>query len=134
MKKFLLILSLLVFISNLVGAEGSKDPVPYAPEEFPSWARALRRGEIVALGLFPFVFLFSSLAYDTFRFAASGGNPNYAPGPFQSPGASPLTQQERIGVLMVSISVSALLSFVDYLIETRKPVDRTSYGNSADSH
>jgi hypothetical protein len=138
MKKSILLCCLLLVLGTVEGetvwAEGSRDPVPYSPEEFPAWAHALRRGEIVALGLFPFVFLFSSLAYDTFRFAASGGNPNYAPGPFQSPGASPLSTQERVGVLAVSISVSALLAFVDYIIETRKPVDRRSHGNPQDSH
>lgn len=138
MKKSILLCCLLLVFLVLVGkqvwAESPKDPVPYTPEEFPSWAHALRRGEIVALGLFPFVFLFSSLAYDTFRFAASGGNPNYAPGPFQSPGALPLSQQERVGVLLVSISVSALLAFVDYIIETRKPDERSSHGNPQDSY
>ncbi len=131
MKRLLLVCCLLFQILNLIWAGGPTDPVPYAPEEFPSWARALRRGEIVALGVFPFVFLFSSLAYDTFRFAASGGNPNYAPGPFQNPGASPLSSQERMGVLLVSVSVSALLAFVDFLIETKKPINQRSYGNSA---
>ncbi len=136
MKRFLPAFCLLFFLGNWVWTEDlkTKDPVPYAPEEFPSWARALRRGEIVALGLFPFVFLFSSLAYDTFRFAASGGNPNYAPGPFQNPGAAPLSQQERMGVLVVSVSVSALLAFVDYIIETKKPIDRRSHGHSTDTN
>lgn len=138
MKKSILLCCLLLLFGVIVAeqgwAESPKDPIPYTPGEFPSWAHALRRGEIVALGLFPFVFLFSSLAYDTFRFAASGGNPNYAPGPFKSPGALPLSQQERIGVLGVSISVSALLAFVDYIIETRKPVDRRSHGNPQDSY
>ncbi|MCX7788775.1 MAG: hypothetical protein N2442_13890 [Spirochaetes bacterium] len=136
MKRFLLVFCLIFLLGDLARAEGSRptDPVPYAPEEFPSWARALRRGEIVALGLFPFVFLFSSLAYDTFRFAASGGNPNYAPGPFQSPGASPVSQHERMGVLVVSISVSALLAFLDFVIESKKPIDRRSHGNSSDTN
>ncbi len=114
-------------LAGLVYGQNSSEPVPYEPEEFPSWARSLRRGEIIAVGLFPFMFLFSSLAYDTFRFAASGGDPDYAPGPFQSPGASPLSQHEKIGVLTVSISLSALLAFVDYLIEKRKPETHKTY-------
>ncbi|GAB4369121.1 MAG: hypothetical protein Kow009_05770 [Spirochaetales bacterium] len=134
MKKFLCLLFAWSLVVGMAGAESALDPVPYSPEEFPPWARALRRGEVVALGLFPFVFLFSSLAYDTFRFAASGGNPNYAPGPFQSPGGSPLSQQERVGVLLVSISVSTLLAFVDHLIETRKPIERSSHGNLQDTN
>ena len=42
-------------------AESTQDAEPYKPEEFPSWARSLRRGEIIAFGLLPFAFLFTSL-------------------------------------------------------------------------
>ncbi|MFQ3619742.1 MAG: hypothetical protein SNJ78_02245 [Spirochaetales bacterium] len=120
MKRLLCLVLVFLHLGLSIESQSSKDPVPYAPEEFPSWARALRRGEIIALGLFPFVFLFSSLSYSTFRFASSGGDPRYAPGPFQSPGAPPLSQTEKGGVLLVSVSISFLLAFVDFLIESRK--------------
>ena len=49
-------------------AGDDETPVPYDPEEFPQWARDLRRGEIVATGSFPLTLLASRLLYGLGRF------------------------------------------------------------------
>ena len=96
-------------------------PVPYGPDEFPGWSRSLRRTEIIALGLFPFAYLFTSLAYDTGRYAMHSYDSRYAPGPFRSADFAGRTSADTRNVIMISISLSALLAVVDLIIEESKP-------------
>ncbi|MDR3200327.1 MAG: hypothetical protein LBT68_02605 [Spirochaetales bacterium] len=96
-------------------------PAPYEPDEFPGWSRSLRRAEIITLGLFPFVFVFSSLAYDTGRFAVHNFDNRYAPGPFGSADSVSRSGADTRNVIILSISLSALLAAVDFFIEQGKP-------------
>ncbi|MDR1625818.1 MAG: hypothetical protein LBT33_04695 [Spirochaetia bacterium] len=96
-------------------------PEPYAPDEFPYGIRALRRAEIITLGLFPFAYFFSSFAYDTGRYAMHGFNSSYAPGPFASAERVSRSESDTRNVILISISLSALLAAVDFFIELDEP-------------
>ena len=110
----------LCLLSLPVFAQTRAAPEPYGPDEFPSWARSLRRGEIIAVGLFPFVYFFSTFAFESGRFFAGGMDPRYAPGPVRSADGEPLSRNQKHGIILVSISLSMVLALVDHLIEGRK--------------
>ena len=99
----------------------STEPVPYAPDEFPVWSRRLRRAEIITLGLFPFAFIFTSLAYDMGRYSMHNFDSRYAPGPFGSADKVSRSSADTRNVVIISLSLSAVLAVVDLLIEESKP-------------
>lgn len=96
-------------------------PQPYEPDEFPFGLRALRRAEIITLGLFPFAYLFSSFAYDTGRYAMHDFDAGYAPGPFASAGRVSRSSTDARNVILISISLSAILAAVDFFLELGEP-------------
>lgn len=114
-------LTLLICIGPLPAQEMETAPEPYAPDEFPGWARDLRRGEIIALGSFPVVLLLSNIGYDVVRFGresleAGEWNYTYAPWFFGPPDKPPLTEDERIGVLLTAAGLSIGVAVVDFII------------------
>ena len=122
----LLILLLLPFSSaaqsqNPASPPENKEPQPYEPEEFPGWSQKLRRVEIITLGLFPFAFVFSSLAYDVGRYSVHHFDSRYAPGFFGSADRVSRSSDDTRNVIILSISLSALLAIVDLIIEENKP-------------
>jgi hypothetical protein len=128
-RKFCLLVFLFLFAAFSLSAQSdapasvpaSTLPEPYAPDEFPYGARALRRAEIIALGLFPFAYLFSSFAYDAGRYAMHDFNSGYAPGPFASAERVGRSSSDTRNVILISISLSALLAAVDFFIELSEP-------------
>jgi hypothetical protein len=100
-------------------------PVPYDPEEFPQWARDLRRGEIIALGAFPLSMVITSFAYELGRFgyysARDGGAAGeYAPWFFSTSAEGAFTNGERIGLVLTSAVLSVGVGFADYLLGRRE--------------
>jgi len=104
-------------------AEDEHVPVPYAPEEFPDWARDLRRAEIVFFGSLPFSFFFTFEAYDTGKFVASGFDPLQAPWPMRSGAeiAASYSTEEKAWLIASALTVSAAVAVVDYLLVHRRP-------------
>lgn len=100
-------------------------PVPYDPEEFPQWARDLRRGEIIAIGAFPLSMVITSFTYELGRFgyysaregAAAG---EYAPWFFSTSAEGGFTNGERIGLVLTSAVLSVGIGVVDYLLGRRE--------------
>jgi hypothetical protein len=129
MRRFISVLVMLMFIAFSLTAQSQNpsappenmDPVPYGPDEFPGWSKSLRRAEIVTLGLFPFVFLFSSLAYDAGRYSMHNFDSRYAPGLFQSADSVSRSSADTRNVIMISISLSVFLAVIDLIIEENKP-------------
>ena len=106
-------------------AGDDETPVPYDPEEFPQWARDLRRGEIVATGSFPLTLLASRLLYGLGRFLVQsiqsrGVDLTYAPWFLLSPGAVPLQRNEKIIIIASAGGLSVSLSLLDYLLAVRE--------------
>lgn len=96
-------------------------PVPYNPEEFPLWLRKVRRAEVIWIGAFPVTLLFSRLGYQVYRYYANGQSQAYAPSFFGTP-ATPLTQDERIGVVLGGIGLAGLVALADFIIgEAQNP-------------
>lgn len=102
-------------------ASTALQPVPYQPDEFPQWAKDLRRAEIITIGVLPFAYLYTNAMYDLGRFLVLtiAGNPNagnYAPWFFAPPTKPGLTDGEKVGILVGSIGVAALVALLDYTI------------------
>ncbi len=91
-------------------------PEPYLPEEFGPALHALRRGEIIAVGVFPLALLLTRVAYDYGRWAFDGFDPLSAP--YAQPlGADPFPEEkDRIAVAIGAVGVSVAFALVDYLI------------------
>lgn len=117
MRRTLSLALILILLAVSGAAQETGEPEPYTPEEFPAWSRSLRRAEIITIGLFPFVFFFTALAYGGGRFFANGMDSRYAPSLFGSADSAPLTTGEKYGLITVSISISAILATIDYFIE-----------------
>ncbi|MGC9311361.1 MAG: hypothetical protein ACP5IA_01615 [Sediminispirochaetaceae bacterium] len=97
------------------------DYEPYSPDEFPEWAHQLRRYETIFFGSLPFAFLFTSLGFDFYAYAANDFDDNYLP---LFLGTSPEKEDfnnRTIGArIAVSISLSAVIAYIDYLIERKQ--------------
>ena len=89
-------------------------PLPYSPDEFPQWLHDLRRGEIITIGAFPIVYLFTQLGYNIYRYSVHGGDSQYAP--LGNPNQVPYSTGETIGVLLGAASLSVVVATADYLI------------------
>jgi hypothetical protein len=84
--------------------------------KFPQWAHDLRRGEIIALGSFPFTYFFASIAVDLYRFSQHGGDFRYAPWLFKSAGAVDMTTDEQILTIAAAAGGAILVSLADFII------------------
>ena len=98
-------------------------PQPYKPGEFPPWLHALRRGEVITVGVFPFALVYTGLMFDLGRYLvlSASGNPNagtYAPWFFAPPDKPPLTSGEKLGIVLGSIGVSIIVGVIDYAINS----------------
>ena len=115
---------LLVFVL-LGGPVFAADPVviePYKKGEFPTWAKDLRRTEIITFGSMPFVLLTVSLAYSLGAWAATGFTEN-VPDLFSrttdyslSPEQLEAQRQKDIIIISVSAGISVILGLVDLFI------------------
>ncbi|MCG8477707.1 MAG: hypothetical protein MI724_01325 [Spirochaetales bacterium] len=108
---------------------GIDDPVPYSPEEFPQWSRDLRRGEIIALGVFPIAMIVSGLGYQAGRFAyrsieAGEADADSAPWFFSPEGGPVYNNQERVGLVVSGVVISVGVAVADYLLGRRERRDR----------
>jgi len=95
------------------GQAAKNEPVPYSPSEFPGWVNDLRRAEIITIGAFPISLLVTSLSYQLYRYVQNGFQQAYAPALLGS-GSNPLSNQERIGVIISGIGVSLVIALIDY--------------------
>ena len=103
-----------LFFMPLV-CEDSHTPVPYDPEEFPTWQKDLRRAEIIAFGSLPFVTFTSSIYYDVYRYYDHGQDAAYKPWPFKNKNtAIALSEEEQKKILLASICVSVGVALFDY--------------------
>lgn len=60
--------------------DNDKEAVPYSDDEFPQWAKDLRRGEIITLGSVPFVGLWVVGGYGGYKYFS--GKTDSFPNPF----------------------------------------------------
>ena len=90
------------------------DPVPYERSEFPEWAHALRRAEVVAIGSLPLTLFGVRLLYDFTRYAAHGFAPEVRPFPFGPiGGGAGLTETEMLGIVIGAAALSVAIALID---------------------
>jgi hypothetical protein len=95
-------------------ASKEPQPEPYTDAEFAPWLHDLRRGEIVAIGSFPIVYLFAQLGYNLYRYGMHGGDAQYAP--LGNPDQVPYSESETVGVILGAAALSVGVAVADYLI------------------
>jgi hypothetical protein len=119
MKKALIAAVFALAATHAGIAQATAAPTPYVDEEFPEWALELRRFEIITIGAFPIALFFTSFGFDSYDFFFNPDitirfNPAYAPWPFGA--GRTLTQDEIVTRVLVALSVSAVIGFIDWLI------------------
>lgn len=87
---------------------------PYDKNEFPQWARDLRRAEVVFIGSFPITLLLASLSYEAFR--GIRDTVNAAPIEERSEFGSFSTAETR-GLLVAGVSLSGVVTILDLILE-----------------
>ncbi len=126
-------LAVLVAVAAVLPAQTPTRPVvpdaePYEEEEFPRWARDVRRAEIIAFGSLPISLLASRLLYGFGRFLfasidAGRLDPSYLPPLFAPPGAVPLSRTDNIRIVIGAVSISAAIALIDYALGRRESRD-----------
>ena len=120
-KKTLFMTVTFVFLCTGVFADTTMKIEPYTKDEFPDWARDLRRAEIVSLGSLPFTSLSVTLSYSIYRYIDSGFNKDYFPNPLaKSSEAANLTVDEQKRILNVSICLSLAVGIADFIVSAVK--------------
>ncbi len=123
---------------------GKASPQPYQAGEFSTWAKDLRRFEIISIGALPWGVFYSNLVFDLSRYLSGnsfgfsfanlslGANPFthtgglgsfnsiYAPWPFKSATSYASSDDEEALVLLSAISLSIIIGIVDYAIVKAK--------------
>ena len=107
------IVILLLFSILPVFGESLPDYEPYNDEEFPKWVLDIRRGEVIFFGTIPITFFASSLSYDLFRYAFNNFDSNLVPALFGNTTPPVLNNDEKLQIIMVSVSLSAFLAVLD---------------------
>ena len=103
--------------------EQSTEPVEYAEDEFSTFMRSLRRGEIVMLGSFPITLFLTLEGFDIYRFAVNYGEPDayrYTFWPYRSADPAPYSTAEITGILVTALSASLLIAVADYIVGRAK--------------
>lgn len=117
MRRFVLSFLIFSFVCfSVYSEENIYSPEPYEEEEFAQWMLDLRRAEIVLVGSLPLTLFFTDLGYQLIRFAAHNFEEGYAPMLAGNPVGIPLEETEKLGVLIASLSISAVISIVDFII------------------
>ncbi len=113
-KKIVSVLIFLFSIVNLFYAE-SVEAEPYGNDEFPQWAKDIRRTEIVMFGSLPFTTLLVSLGYGAYMY-----NTNQVedfPSPFN---LSIYTEEQQKNLFLISLGVSAGIGLTDLTVNLIK--------------
>jgi hypothetical protein len=109
---------LLVFLSSPCFTQTVSPQIePYTKDEFPQWARDIRRTEIITFGSFPFVMLVSSLVYSTVLLAS--GRVDSFPNPFVA-SSDGLSSKDQINILIIAGATSVAIGLTDLTINLVK--------------
>ena len=122
-----------LLVTGAVAGPAQERPVPqpYDPAEFAPELRHLRRGEIVAVGAFPFALLLSTIVYDYARWAGDGFSE--ATTPFgRALDQDPFDDDEKVGIVLAAAGVAVVVAVADYLIgQAAEPPRYTDSATSA---
>ncbi len=85
-------------------------------EEFPLWAKDVRRAEIITFGSLPFTLFFSTIAMDTYLWGTHNWDTRYAPWPIRGAGAVEMSVDNRLITLGIALGASILIAVADHII------------------
>ena len=120
-KRILFFFCAVFFCARVFCADPAPVAEPYKKNEFPDWARYVRRTEIITLGMLPFVTLGTTLGYSIFRYFDNDMNASYFPNPLAKTSQDAnLTQEEQLTVLAISAGISLFLGLLDLTINLVK--------------
>ncbi|GHU54586.1 hypothetical protein FACS189442_1030 [Spirochaetia bacterium] len=111
-----LALTLLSTACSTVTGGTVNSAAPAEKEEFPLWAKDLRRAEIIAFGTFPFTMFLSTFITDGVRYIEHESDPRYAPWPFKTAGAINMSKEEHERTMLIAASASVALALTDFII------------------
>ncbi len=126
-KKSVFLFLLFSLLVNTLGfgasTTDSHTPEPYAPDEFPSWLKDLRRAEIITLGAMPFITFNVTLGF----WAINGFDDAHSPfdGTTES-GITKYTNSQTVGILLTSLGISAGIGISDFLVHLLKTQNITN--------
>ncbi len=112
-KIFLFVCTLFFATNNFIFASDSTTPEPYAEDEFPQWAKDLRRTEIITFGSMPFVTIGVTMGYGGYLYFSK--QTSSFPNPF-SKGDSSFTEEQQINILCLSSLISVGLGVTDLIV------------------
>lgn len=105
-RKIIFVFFFLFFASHLIIADDA--PVSYKEENFPQWAKDLRRTEIITLGSLPFVTLWTTVIYSYSVY-----------GEFHNPldkSNSSFTEDDQWKIIQMSAATCVVLGIADLAI------------------
>ena len=97
-------------------SDDTVEPEPYHDDEFPQWAKDMRRTEIVTLGAVPFITIGISAGYGAYKYYK--GEMNTFPNPFSKDDG--YSNKEIWGIVGTSLGVSAAIGITDLIISLVK--------------
>ncbi|GMO42768.1 MAG: hypothetical protein Ta2B_23100 [Termitinemataceae bacterium] len=117
MKKILFVFCIIIYTSTSINIHAQTTTNTESTEyKFPQWAMDLRRGEIIAFGIFPFSWLVATTAVDLYRSSQHDWNKNYLPWPVKPAGAPAMTTDEYVLSIGIAAGLSVSLAVVDFFI------------------
>ncbi len=130
-RKLSAVLLLLIFLFasnvNLFADTTDTAPVPYTENEFPEWAKQLRRSEIITFGSLPFVTIGVSFIYSLLLWQQSGNFIN----PLDK--SQTYSTEQMWEIFGYSCGVSLAIGITDYVwntIELKKQIDEENRKNN----
>ncbi len=102
--------------------KNDEEAEPYEEDEFPQWAKDLRRGEIISLGAMPFVGLWVVGGYGGYKYFS--GESDSFPNPFSSKDA--FDKQEIWTMVGVTAGIGLGIGLTDFFVNLarRKKAER----------
>lgn len=118
MKRVFVFLIFFIFSVSVFAQTPSPVPEPAKKGGVPTWAKDLRRAEIISLGSLPFVTIWTTLAYSAIT---KGKIVN----PIKSDSDNGFDSKDQVKVLAIACSVSLALGLTDFVINlATRAVDR----------
>ena len=137
---FLYVFIILLLLPYHVSAQSSEDgnnddkeavnieetePAPYSQVRFPAWSRDIRRGEVIAIGVFPIAMIVTGITYEFGRFIYQSSvdgsvSAEYAPWFLWSGTGDRYDNAERVNLIIASGVVSVGIALADYFIGRRE--------------
>ncbi len=116
-KRAVFLLAVMAFLSEYgYSAEKTPDYTPYRASEFPGWVHDMRRFEIIFFGTLPFSFFYATAGYSLYTYASHNWDSAYAPALFGNRTPPLRTNSEKLEIIGVSLSLSAVAALTDFII------------------